>query len=91
LICEIVARMRRLGAISETGYAQLPLTQEDIGDATGLTSVHVNRMMRALVEDGIIARNGGNQIRLLDENRLIADSNYIDRTGLETGWLPAAR
>ena len=91
LICEIVSRMRRLGAVGENGYIQLPLTQEDIGDATGLTSVHVNRMMRSLVDDGIIERNGGNQIRLLDERRLIADSNYIDRTGLETGWLPAAR
>ena len=91
LICEIVARMRRLGAIGEGGYVQLPLTQEDIGDATGLTSVHVNRMMRGLAEDGIIERNGGNHLRLLDEKRLIADSNYIDRTGLETGWLPEAR
>jgi len=91
LICEIVSRMRRLGAVSENGYVQLPLTQEDIGDATGLTSVHVNRMMRALAEDGVIERNGGNHVRLLDEKRLIADSNYIDRTGLETGWLPAAR
>ena len=91
LICEIVSRMRRLGAMSDNGYIQLPLTQEDIGDATGLTSVHVNRMMRALAEDGIIERNGGSQIRLLDDKRLIADSNYIDRTGIETGWLPAAR
>jgi CRP-like cAMP-binding protein len=91
LICEIVARMRRLGAIGGNGYVQLPLTQEDIGDATGLTSVHVNRMMRALADDGIIERNGGNQLRLLDEKRLIAESNFIDRTGLETGWLPAGR
>lgn len=91
LICEIVSRMRRLGAVSENGYVQLPLTQEDIGDATGLTSVHVNRMMRALADDGVIERNGGNHVRLLDEKRLIADSNYIDRTGLETGWLPPAR
>lgn len=91
LICELVSRMRRLGGVGENGSIQLPLTQEDIGDATGLTSVHVNRMMRSLVDDGIIERNGGNQIRLLDERRLIADSNYIDRTGLETGWLPAAR
>ncbi len=91
LICEIVARMRRLGAIGGNGYVQLPLTQEDIGDATGLTSVHVNRLLRALAADGIIARNGGNQLRLLDEKRLIAESNFIDRTGLETGWLPAGR
>lgn len=91
LICEIFARMRRLGAVGAGGHIQLPLTQEDIGDATGLTAVHVNRMMRALVEDGIIEREGGNLIRLLDEKRLIADSNFIDRTELETGWLPAAR
>ena len=91
LICELVARMRRLGVMDKGGYLQLPLTQEDIGDATGLTSVHVNRMLRALADDGIIARNGGNQLRLLDEPRLIADSNFIDRTGLETGWLPEAR
>jgi len=91
LICEIVARMRRLGAVRDGEFIQLPLTQEDIGDATGLTSVHVNRMMRALVDDRIIERNGGNQIRLIAEDRLIADSNFIDRTGLETGWLPAAR
>jgi CRP/FNR family transcriptional regulator, anaerobic regulatory protein len=88
LICEFFARMRRLGAVGEAGI-QLPLTQEDIGDATGLTSVHVNRMMRALVEDGIIERSG-NQIRLLDEPRLAAESSFIDRTGLETGWLPTA-
>lgn len=91
LICEIFARMRRLGADGPDGHVQLPLTQEDIGDATGLTAVHVNRMMRALVDDGIIERNGGNHIRLLDEKRLIAESNFIDRTGLETAWLPPAR
>jgi CRP-like cAMP-binding protein len=91
LICEIFARMRRLAAVGDSGWVQLPLTQEDIGDATGLTSVHVNRMMRALADDGIIERNGGNQIRLLDEKRLVGEANYIDRTGLETGWLPEAR
>jgi len=89
LICEIFARMRQLGAANADGI-QLPLTQEEIGDATGLTAVHVNRMMRALVEDGIIARNG-NHIRLLDEKRLTAEANYVDRTRLETGWLPPAR
>lgn len=89
LICEIFARMRRLG-VTTGNSIQLPLTQEDIGDATGLTSVHVNRMMRCLAEDGIIERSG-NQIRLLDEQRLVTESNYVDRTGIETSWLPAAR
>jgi CRP-like cAMP-binding protein len=33
---------------------QLPLTQEHIGDATGLTGVHVNRVLRDLRRDGIV-------------------------------------
>jgi hypothetical protein len=34
------------------------MTQEQLGDATCLTSVHVNRMLRALEEDGLLKRNG---------------------------------
>lgn len=89
LLCDIFARMRRLGTC-DNDEIQLPLTQEDIGDATGLTAVHVNRMMRGLVEDGIIERTG-NLVRLLDERRLAGEANFIDRTGLETGWLPPPR
>ena len=89
LLCEIFARMRRLGT-PHGEPIQLPLTQEEIGDATGLTAVHVNRMMRGLVEDGTIERNGG-QIRLLNESRLASEANFIDRTGIETGWLPQPR
>jgi len=89
LICELFARMRRIGAL-QGDTIPLPLTQEEIGDATGLTSVHVNRMMRGLVQDGIIERNGGT-MRLLDERRLASEANFIDRTAIETGWLPAAR
>ena len=89
LICELFARMRRIGAV-EDGSIQLPLTQEEIGDATGLTAVHVNRMMRGLVEDRTIERNGG-QIRLVNESRLASEANFMDRSGMETGWLPEPR
>jgi CRP-like cAMP-binding protein len=90
LICEIFARLRRLGLVDGDAI-QLPLTQEEIGDATGLTAVHVNRMMRVLVEDGIIERNAGGQIRLLDEAGLVGESNFVDRSSLESGWLPQGR
>ncbi len=89
LLCELFARMRRLG-MPTSEPIRIPLTQEEIGDATGLTAVHVNRMMRGLVENGIIARNGSH-ISLLDEKRLTSEANFVDRTGIETGWLPAAR
>ncbi len=89
LLCEIFIRMRAIGEAKD-GTIQLPLTQEDIGDATGLTAVHVNRMMRGLVEDGMIDRNGGH-VRVLDEGRLCIEANYVDRTDLETSWLPPPR
>jgi CRP-like cAMP-binding protein len=89
LLCEFFTRLRRLGQLDAAGL-QLPLTQEDIGDATGLTAVHVNRMMRGLAEDGIIERRNGH-IKLLDEHRLIAEANFVDRSAIETGWLPPAR
>ena len=89
LLCEIFARMRRLGTPHHEPI-QLTLTQEEIGDATGLTAVHVNRMMRGIVEDGLIERNG-NSIRLVDEKRLSSEANFIDRTGIDTAWLPKPR
>ena len=89
LLCELFGRLRLIGA-AEDGAIQLPLTQEDIGDATGLTAVHVNRMMRALAEDGMIERSG-NQLRILDEARLCAEANFSDRTAIDSGWLPPAR
>lgn len=69
----------------------LGLTQEEIGDATGLTAVHVNRMLRQLEEDGLIARQAG-KVRLLDDSALAHASNYVDRfEGLDLSWLPPAR
>lgn len=89
LLCEIYMRMRRLG-IPAGGPIALPLTQEDIGDATGLTAVHVNRMMRVLVEERVIERRAG-MIRVLDEARLCAEAGFVDRSPVETGWLPRPR
>lgn len=90
LICELVARLR-ITAGAAIDKFHVPLTQEEIGDATGLTAVHVNRMMRGLVDDGLIGRNG-NVITLLDEARLTAEVNFVDRYAeIDTSWLPKAR
>jgi CRP-like cAMP-binding protein len=90
LICEIFTRLRRTDGITGDQFA-VPLTQEDIGDATGLTAVHVNRMMRALVEDGLIERSG-HTIRLVQEARLARESGFTNRYAeIQTGWLPPAK
>jgi CRP/FNR family transcriptional regulator, anaerobic regulatory protein len=90
LICELVSRLRLVQG-KETKEFHIPLTQEEIGDATGLTAVHVNRMMRGMVDDGLIARQG-NVITLIDEQRLRSEVNFTDRfEAIDTSWLPSAR
>jgi CRP-like cAMP-binding protein len=53
LLCELAVRMKAIGRLDKGTY-QLPMTQEEIGDATGLTSVHVNRTMQDLRRSGLI-------------------------------------
>jgi CRP-like cAMP-binding protein len=53
LLCELKVRLGLIGKADEDSY-DLPLTQADLADATGLTSVHVNRMLRKLRDDGIL-------------------------------------
>lgn len=69
----------------------LGLTQEEIGDATGLTSVHVNRMFRQLEEDKLIVRENG-RVTIVDERALARSANFVDRyANLDLSWLPPAR
>jgi CRP/FNR family transcriptional regulator, anaerobic regulatory protein len=86
LLCEMFARLRMLDGAERSEFL-IPLTQEDIGDATGLTAVHVNRMMRGLVDEGMIERSG-NHVRLLDEQRLAEVAGFTDRSRIDTSWLP---
>lgn len=57
LLCEFAIRVDALQPPSSgRGYA-LPMTQEQLGDALGLTAVHVNRTLKLLEADGLITRN----------------------------------
>jgi CRP-like cAMP-binding protein len=57
MLCEFIVRCEAVGLGSADRF-RLPMTQEQIADATGLTAVHVNRMLRGLEEEGIIKRKG---------------------------------
>lgn len=57
LICELQRRLDVIGMADEAGY-DLPLTQNDLADATGLTPVHVNRMLRELREASLMTFRG---------------------------------
>ena len=86
-----IRNSQRLNDRSIGSTFALGLTQEEIGDATGLTAVHVNRMIRQLEEDGLISREAG-MLTLVEEARLARAANYVDRfAGLDLGWLPPPR
>jgi CRP-like cAMP-binding protein len=58
LLGELYLRLEVLGLAARHRFA-LPITQLDIGDATGLTSIHVNRMLKQLRESNIVTVRGG--------------------------------
>jgi len=59
LLCEFAVRLEALGLAPDHGY-ELPMTQEQLADATGLTPVHVNRVLKSLESEGLITRNRRN-------------------------------
>jgi CRP-like cAMP-binding protein len=54
LICELFVRLGTTGSARADGF-DFPLTQEQLGDALGLTPVHVNRVVRHLREAGLMS------------------------------------
>lgn len=57
LLCELAVR-RESAQVGDGDEFDLPMTQEHLADATGLTVVHVNRMLRALSSDGVVTHEG---------------------------------
>lgn len=55
LLCELGLRYERAG-LGKRQHFELPMTQEQIGEATGLTAVHVNRVLQSLRYDGVVER-----------------------------------
>jgi CRP-like cAMP-binding protein len=54
LICEIAFRLEVVGMITENSF-HFPLTQQDIANASGLSSVHVNRTLKEMRKRGLIS------------------------------------
>ena len=80
LLCEFAIRLRVAGLGEETSY-ELPVTQEQLADATGLTPVHINRTLRALDSEGLIERPNPRAIWIGDWRKLAEvgdfDTNYL--------------
>ncbi|WP_206185375.1 Crp/Fnr family transcriptional regulator [Sphingosinicella sp. CPCC 101087] len=59
VLCEFALRLEAEGVAGRNGY-ELPMTQEQLADALGLTPVHVNRVLKGLEADGLIKRSKRN-------------------------------
>lgn len=64
LLCELHARLQTVGWATSAGY-DLPLTQQDLADTTGLSNVHVNRTLRQLRLMRLV-EVGGKRVDILD-------------------------
>ena len=72
LLCEMMVRLRAVG-LSDGYSCNWPITQGEIGDALGITPVHVNRVVQAMRVDGLIELKG--------ERLNIPDWEKLKKTG----------
>lgn len=80
LFCELWQRMQAVGLVNETDQFDLPLTQSELADTLGMTSVHINRILQRLREGGLIVL-GKRRLTILDPKRL------ADISGFEPSYL----
>nr|USU32740.1 Crp/Fnr family transcriptional regulator [Methylobacterium sp. OTU13CASTA1] len=57
LFCELFHRLRGIGQTQDASY-DMPLTQSDLAEVTGLTPVHVNRTLQTLRQRGLLTLKG---------------------------------
>jgi CRP-like cAMP-binding protein len=69
LLCEFSLRLKIAGLGEQNNY-ELPMTQDQLADATGLTAVHINRTLMSLERDGLIERSNPRFIEIGDWRKL---------------------
>jgi CRP-like cAMP-binding protein len=92
LLCEFALRLHARGLVDQAPYV-LPITQEQLADALGMTTVHVNRTLKALEVTGLIVREK-RRISFPDWKKLrdFADFNqrylHLHRSDIDLVGLP---
>jgi CRP-like cAMP-binding protein len=84
LLCEQLARREAVGIASN----RLPLSQIDIADATGLSTVHVNRTIQTLRTLNVLSK--ANHLEAIDRKQLARigkfDGRYLNMPRLLPNW-----
>jgi CRP-like cAMP-binding protein len=87
LLCELAVRLDALDLIEGTRFP-LPLTQTELADAIGITSIHVNRVLHALRTEGLISKQG-KQLKIEDWAALRAAGDFdVQYLHLRPGAVP---
>ena len=88
LLCEMATRYKWIGNSRNCTFP-LPITQEQIADALGLTSVHVNRSLQALRREGLV-RVARGEATILDWDALAFaaefDPTYLHLPNVAEGY-----
>ena len=88
MLCEFALRLETVGLGEQCQY-ELPMTQEQLADALGLTSVHVNRTLKTLAAEGLIERTN-RSVRIPDWKKLAEIADFDSRYLHLDQRLPAA-
>lgn len=92
LLCEVLLRLRAVG-LADSDSCELPITQGELADTVGLSTVHVNRSLQALRDAGLITLRGGRLV-ILDAKRLTEfggfNPNYLHLSARVPGRVGAA-
>jgi CRP-like cAMP-binding protein len=68
LFCELLVRLRAVG-LAKDDACDLPITQGELADAFGISTVHVNRVLQQMRADGLIVTKG-TRLTIPDWDRL---------------------
>ncbi|MCW1986873.1 UNVERIFIED_ORG: CRP-like cAMP-binding protein [Sphingomonas sp. R1F5B] len=80
LFCELHHRLHAIGLAQGNGFA-FPVTQVELAEATGLTPVHVNRVLRDMRRQGLIDLE--NRVLRILQLRALAQHALFDPAYLE--------
>lgn len=73
-ICEMLVRCKAVGLTDDDSF-DMPITQEELGDTMGLSTVHINHTLQELRGRGLIAGKG-KRVTVDDPERLMEFADF---------------
>jgi CRP-like cAMP-binding protein len=77
VIVELRERLKVIGRVTGNSF-EMPLTQEQVGEALGITGVHANRVIKQLRREGVVDLHRG-RVTVLDEGKLLELADFDNR------------